>query len=98
MSAFQTWAVSPPVPVPACPEGQDERAHRLRVLADRAKYLASAIEASLRACDARASLTPGSSRARVTSANAKWARAAEDRDRAERNFDEALTAAGYVAA
>jgi hypothetical protein len=36
---------------------------------------------SARLCAARAALPPGSSRARVTTANARWARAAEERDR-----------------
>ena len=37
--------------------------------------------ASERAMDARGALPPGSSRARVTTANARWASAAEHRDR-----------------
>lgn len=36
---------------------------------------------SLEACDARGALPAGSSRARVTTANARWMRAAEARDR-----------------
>ena len=36
---------------------------------------------SIRLCQARADLPPGTSRARVTTANARWARAAEERDR-----------------
>ena len=36
---------------------------------------------SQRAADARAALPIGSTRARVTTANARWARAAEERDR-----------------
>ncbi len=43
-------------------------------------YLA-AHDAAAKACDARASLPAGSPRARVTSANARWASAAEERDR-----------------
>jgi hypothetical protein len=43
--------------------------------------LAKAQAASLRWADRRAALPAGSTRARVTSANAKWARAAEHRDR-----------------
>ena len=35
---------------------------------------------SLKACEARAALPRGSSRARVTTANARWARHAEARD------------------
>lgn len=45
------------------------------------RELARAQKASTRASDARASLPPGSSRARVTTANARWMRAAEHRDR-----------------
>ncbi len=43
-------------------------------------YLA-AVRASQRAADARAALPIGSSRAKVTTANARWTRAAEERDR-----------------
>lgn len=45
------------------------------------RELARAEAASARWADRRAALPPGSSRARVTSSNAKWARAAEHRDR-----------------
>lgn len=48
-------------------------------------YLA-AHEAAAKACDARSSLPPGSTRARVTSANARWASAAEERDRTFREL------------
>lgn len=40
-----------------------------------------AVEASRKACEARGRLPHGSSRAKVTTANARWARAAEHRDR-----------------
>lgn len=43
-------------------------------------YLA-AERASARAADARAALPIGSTRARVTTANARWKSAAEERDR-----------------
>lgn len=43
-------------------------------------YLA-AEKASARAADARAALPIGASRARVTTANARWRSAAEERDR-----------------
>lgn len=43
---------------------------------------------SERAAAARAALPPGSSRARVTTANARWARHAEERDRLERQIAE----------
>jgi len=42
--------------------------------------------ASERACAARGALAPGASRARVTSANARWSRAAEARDRREQEL------------
>ncbi len=45
------------------------------------RELARAQKASERASAARAALPPGSSRARVTTANARWMRAAEHRDR-----------------
>lgn len=41
---------------------------------------------SERAAAARAALPPGSSRARVTTANARWARHAEERDRLAREI------------
>jgi hypothetical protein len=52
---------------------------------DRILALAKALVAderkSLALADARGRLSPGSTRARVTSANANWANAAERRDR-----------------
>ena len=45
-------------------------------------YLA-AYRASVKAAKARADLPAGSSRARVTTANARWKSAAEERDRLE---------------
>lgn len=50
------------------------------VLACSKEYQA-AHKKSLKAAEARARLEPGTSRARVTTANARWARAAEARDR-----------------
>lgn len=50
--------------------------------------LLAAERASARAAAARSRLPPGSSRARVTSANAKWSRAAEHRDRLARELAE----------
>lgn len=41
-----------------------------------------------KASDARRSLPPGSTRARVTSANARWASTAEERDRVQRKLDD----------
>ena len=53
-------------------------ASRLKALR---RDLARAEAKSERLCAARADLPPGTSRARVTSANARWAIAAEERDR-----------------
>jgi len=41
-----------------------------------------------KASDARRSLPPGSTRARVTTANARWSSAAEERDRVQRKLDD----------
>ena len=59
--------------------------------------LRKAQEASIRAADARAALPPGSSRAKVTSANARWGSAAEDRDRAFDAYQTALAAENLAA-
>ena len=48
--------------------------------ADIVRELKAAERASQKACSARANLPSGSSRARVTTANARWMRAAEYRD------------------
>lgn len=68
--------------------------------ADRVKLLrrelSSAERSSSRAAEARSKLPPGSSRARVTTANARWARAAEHRDRLLRELA-ALEQAGATA-
>jgi len=45
------------------------------------RALAKAQAASTKASEARAALPPGSSRAKVTTLNARWMRAAEERDR-----------------
>lgn len=50
------------------------------------RELARAEKASAKASGARAALPAGSSRARVTSANARWARAAEYRDDVSRRL------------
>ena len=84
------------MPVPRCPDGANERAHFLNAISERAKSLARAIQVSEHLAMQRAKLDPGTSRARLTTANAKWMRAAEDRDRKERNFFVALEAAGYA--
>lgn len=50
-------------------------------------------EASLRASKARASLPAGSSRAKVTTANARWSSAAEERDRLAADLPDDFVAA-----
>jgi hypothetical protein len=52
------------------------------------RELAAAERKSAKAAEARSSLPPGSSRARVTTANARWARAAEARDLLARRIEE----------
>lgn len=54
-----------------------------------ARAYRNARAASERAADARANLPPGSSRAKVTTANARWRSAAEERDRLEALLTEA---------
>lgn len=53
------------------------------------KLLAKAEKDSKRCAAARGALGPDASRARMTTANAKWMRAAEFRDRIQSKFDEA---------
>lgn len=65
-----------------------------RKLALLRRELARLEKAAAKAGERRAALPAGSSRARVTTANARWARAAEARDRVERELAEALEAAG----
>ena len=60
----------------------DDRTAALR------KELARLTKASKAASDARSRLGPGSSRARVTTANARWMRLAEARDRVEMELRE----------
>lgn len=50
------------------------------------KMLRDAQKKSEAAAQARAKLPPGSSRARVTTANARWMRAAEHRDRIDQQL------------
>ena len=54
------------------------------------KALAAAQKKSLQWASRRAALPPGSSRARVTTANAKWGIAAEHRDRISVLLDAAI--------
>jgi septal ring factor EnvC (AmiA/AmiB activator) len=58
------------------------------------RELAGAEKRSAKLAAARAALPPGSSRARVTTANARWARAAEYRDRVAAYLDKALVDGG----
>lgn len=67
---------------------QTEDTARNREVAALRRELAKAIKHSQRLSAARANLGPGTSRARVTSANAKWARAAEYRDSLRRRLEE----------
>lgn len=67
-----------------------DRAKKLMELSVAAKRYAEAIGVSMRASDSRAALGPHATRARITSANARWARCAEDRDRKEDRFKLAM--------
>lgn len=64
----------------------------MTTIADLEKKLAAAQAASLRWAYRRGALPAGSSRARVTTANANWARAAEHRDRIADLLDKARAA------
>lgn len=88
------WAQRPTLPV--APDIAADRAQLAAEVARRAKVWAEAEKVSKRCCDNRGNLEPGSSRAAITSANAKWMRAAEDRDAKERNFIAALECAGFA--
>lgn len=68
-------------------------ADRYFAVADAFRALARAEQKSQQLAERRAALPPGSSRARVTSANARWARAAEHRDRCMTAASDALRAA-----
>lgn len=71
----------------------DRVGDRLDLLSALRLALARLTAASAKACSARAALPPGSSRARVTTANARWASAAEARDRCQERIEalEAVT-------
>lgn|GEM_PF-2812699 len=60
------------------------------------RELAVAQQKSHKAMEARMRLKPGSTRARVTTANANWARAAEHRDFVKERLERALEASGDV--
>lgn len=62
-----------------------------RLVDELRRELARAEKASARAAKRRAALPPGSSRTRVTTANANWMRAAEYRELISRKLQEALS-------
>ena len=84
-----------PMPLEPCPPGKNERAWELAQIALRAKRLAAAIEEVERLCEARFNMEAGSSRAAITTAHAKCARAKEERDRCRANFEYALWHSAY---
>jgi len=61
----------------------------VKTVAQLERALAAAQAKSDRAMEARQRLAPGSSRARVTTANARWSIAAEARDRIAAELDAA---------
>ena len=69
---------------------QSEASRETPEIATLRRRLAKAEDASQKAMEARQALPSGSSRAKVTRANAKWATAAEDRDRIKAALDAAL--------
>lgn len=68
----------------------DPRVLRASEVLRLAIVLARAQIATDKATDRRAALPAGTSRARVTTANARWGRAAEARDRAEQAYSASL--------
>jgi len=76
----------------------DARTHldAAKDIARLAKLYAQAVEQSERASDVRAALPIGSSRARVTTANARWMSAAENRDRIMNSLVKAMADAGLI--
>lgn len=64
------------------------RSQWVKRLADLMRELARAEAAVERASARRRDLPPGSTRARVTTANARWMQAAEERDRIKEELDE----------
>ena len=69
-----------------------ERIQKLMTLSVAAKQYANAIADSIRAADARAALGTNTTRARMTTANARWMRCAEDRDEREALLIKAIEA------
>ncbi|MDF2815721.1 MAG: hypothetical protein K0Q81_1921, partial [Paenibacillus sp.] len=70
---------------PTGPNGRDDGMNEIKRYE---KLLVAADKASKKAAEVRANLGIGASRARVTSANARWARAAEERDRISDKLDQ----------
>lgn len=70
----------------------------LNAVIRRALDLREATATAEKASRARAALPPGSSRARVTTANARWTGTVEHRDRCESLLADALFDAGFVRA
>lgn len=66
------------------------------ICAKRMHELAAAEMAVGRASDARRSLSPGSSRAKITTANARWATKCEARDRLLVEVTAVLNAVGLI--
>lgn len=81
MSGWHDPAPSPPMRIdePVTP----------RLVARYERELAKAEALSKKRCDARGALVAGTSRARITSANAAWMTAAERRDRLAERLDRA---------
>ena len=77
-------------------ETQDSRSALAKELARRAKAWADADAESEKASEARMNLEAGSSRARITTANARWSTKAEHRDHCEANLIVALETAGFI--
>lgn len=71
--------------------------HNLDRLIGLLRQYKSATIQSAKASAAREALPAGSSRAKVTTANARWARAAEERDRLFEAITHQLKECGFVA-
>lgn len=87
------WAQPDADPIPE--ETSASRSALAKELARRARLWADAVAESEKASEVRMKLDAGSSRARVTTANARWSAKAEHRDHCERNLIVALEAAGF---
>ena len=83
MSSWYDPAPSPPMRI--------EEPVTDKLIARFERELAKADALSKKRCDARGALGAGSTRARITSANAAWMSAAEHRDRLAERLDRART-------